>query len=95
VVVRSTKSRGLSFRHSETVVGSGPASRAFRASAPLPTLGRLEALVMECLWQSEAAVRVRDVALHLNGPWAYTTLMTTLDRLFEKNLLTRCVLETG
>lgn len=52
-------------------------------------LGRLEALVMECLWQSEEAISVRDVALRLNGPWAYTTLMTTLDRLFKKNLATR------
>ena len=52
-------------------------------------LGRLEAQVMECLWQSGAAVSVRDVAERLKGPWAYTTLMTTLDRLFKKNLATR------
>ena len=52
-------------------------------------LGRLEALVMECLWQSGDAKSVRDVARSLNGPWAYTTLMTTLDRLFKKNLATR------
>jgi predicted transcriptional regulator len=52
-------------------------------------LGRLEALVMDCLWQSEAAMSVRDVAARLNGPWAYTTLMTTLDRLFKKDLANR------
>jgi len=52
-------------------------------------LGRLEALVMECLWQSDDAMCVRDVALRLDGPWAYTTLMTTLDRLFKKNLASR------
>ena len=52
-------------------------------------LGRLETLVMDCLWQGAEAMSVRDVALRLNGPWAYTTLMTTLDRLFKKNLLNR------
>ena len=52
-------------------------------------LGRLETLVMDCLWQDAEALSVRDVALRLNGPWAYTTLMTTLDRLFKKNLLNR------
>jgi predicted transcriptional regulator len=52
-------------------------------------LGRLETLVMDCLWQGGEAMSVRDVALRLNGPWAYTTLMTTLDRLFKKNLLNR------
>ncbi len=44
---------------------------------------------MECLWQSDAPKSVREVALRLNGPWAYTTLMTTLDRLFKKRLATR------
>jgi predicted transcriptional regulator len=52
-------------------------------------LGRLETAVMECLWRCEDAVSVRDVALRLNGPWAYTTLMTTLDRLFKKGLASR------
>ena len=52
-------------------------------------LGRLEALVMDCLWQSEQAMSVRDMVGRLNGPWAYTTLMTTLDRLFKKNLASR------
>lgn len=52
-------------------------------------LGRLEALVMDCLWQSEGDMSVRDVAASLNGPWAYTTLMTTLDRLFKKKLASR------
>ena len=59
-------------------------------AGPRPVLlGRLEALVMDCLWQSDEAVSVRDVAARLNGPWAYTTLMTTLDRLFKKNLASR------
>jgi predicted transcriptional regulator len=44
---------------------------------------------MDSLWKGDEPKSVRDVALHLNGPWAYTTLMTTLDRLFKKNLATR------
>jgi predicted transcriptional regulator len=52
-------------------------------------LGRLEAQVMDCLWRSPRGMSVRDVAVSLNGPWAYTTLMTTLDRLFKKDLLSR------
>ncbi len=52
-------------------------------------LGRLEALVMETLWRSDAAFSVRDLAERLNGPWAYTTLMTTLDRLYKKGLAAR------
>mgnify|MGYP000990838164 FL=1 len=44
---------------------------------------------MDCLWQSEEGLSVRDVASRLNGPWAYTTLMTTLDRLFKKKLASR------
>jgi predicted transcriptional regulator len=52
-------------------------------------LGRLETLVMECLWRCEGAVSVREVASRLKGPWAYTTLMTTLDRLFKKGLASR------
>jgi predicted transcriptional regulator len=54
-----------------------------------PPLGRLESQVMDCLWRSDEALSVRDVSQRLNGPWAYTTLMTTLDRLFKKGLLTR------
>jgi predicted transcriptional regulator len=52
-------------------------------------LGPLEALVMDCLWQSGGPLSVREVAARLNGPWAYTTLMTTLDRLFKKGLASR------
>lgn len=44
---------------------------------------------MDCLWQSDQPVTVREVGLRLNGPWAYTTLMTTLDRLYKKNLASR------
>jgi predicted transcriptional regulator len=53
-------------------------------------LGSLEERVMEVLWRS-GALAVRDVCMHLKGkpPLAYTTVMTTLDRLFKKGLLER------
>jgi predicted transcriptional regulator len=51
-------------------------------------LGRLEVSVMEILWvRGESSVR--DVVQRLDRPLAYTTVMTTLDRLFKKGLLDR------
>ena len=52
-------------------------------------LGPLEKLVLECLWRRTEPSSVRDVVTGLNGPWAYTTVMTTLDRLFRKGLAAR------
>jgi len=51
-------------------------------------LGPLERRVMDFLWAVREA-RVRDVRDHLGSAVAYTTVMTTLDRLFKKRLLTR------
>ena len=51
-------------------------------------LGRLELSVMEVVW-SHGESTVRDVVALLQRPLAYTTVMTTLDRLFKKNLLHR------
>jgi len=57
-------------------------------SASTESLGHLELRVMEVLWaQGESSVH--DVAARLDRPLAYTTVMTTLDRLFKKNLLVR------
>jgi predicted transcriptional regulator len=53
-----------------------------------PSLGRLEFGVMEILW-SRGESCVRDVIEKLNRPLAYTTVMTTLDRLYKKGLLAR------
>jgi len=52
-------------------------------------LGALEARVMEVLWASPP-MSVREVcgALRRKKP-AYTTVMTTLDRLYRKGLLAR------
>src|SRR5882762_3976091 len=52
------------------------------------SLGRLEFELMEILW-SRGESNVRDVAQHLRRPLAYTTVMTTLDRLYKKGLLER------
>jgi predicted transcriptional regulator len=51
-------------------------------------LGPLEVTVMEILW-TRGESNVRDVVDRLGRPLAYTTVMTTLDRLFKKGLLAR------
>ena len=51
-------------------------------------LGPLEIEVMEVLWAGDEC-SVRDVVEHLDRKLAYTTVMTTLDRLFKKGLLDR------
>jgi predicted transcriptional regulator len=53
------------------------------------TLGRLERQVMERLWTRDAEWSVRDLRHALNTHLAYTTLMTTVDRLYKKGLLSR------
>lgn len=56
---------------------------------PAPGLGRLEEQVMDHLWRRGAPARVGDVREALGATLAYTTLMTTLDRLYKKGLLQR------
>jgi predicted transcriptional regulator len=51
-------------------------------------MGHLEITVMEILWAAGEAT-VHDVAQRLGRPLAYTTVMTTLDRLYKKGLLAR------
>ena len=51
-------------------------------------LGHLEMQVMEVMW-AEANGSVHEVVRALERPLAYTTVMTTLDRLYKKGLLTR------
>jgi predicted transcriptional regulator len=51
-------------------------------------LGKLERRVMEETWRL-GEVTVRDVYHAFEERIAYTTLMTTLDRLFKKKLLER------
>jgi predicted transcriptional regulator len=51
-------------------------------------LGRLERQVLEETWH-RGETSVRDVFLAFDERVAYTTLMTTLDRLYKKRLLSR------
>ena len=51
-------------------------------------LGKLERQVLEETWRL-GEVSVRDIHRAFEERIAYTTLMTTLDRLFKKNLLAR------
>ncbi len=51
-------------------------------------LGHLEITILEVLW-GRGESNVREVAESLDRPLAYTTVMTTLDRLFKKGLLDR------
>jgi predicted transcriptional regulator len=62
-------------------------ARESRVATPL-SLGSLEFELMEILW-SDSECSVRDVVTRLSRPLAYTTVMTTLDRLFKKGLLKR------
>ena len=52
-------------------------------------LGPLEERVLEILWREERDLSVREVHEALGQDLAYTTVMTTLDRLFKKGLLVR------
>lgn len=51
-------------------------------------LGPLEVDVMDAIWQFGPG-NVREVVCRLERKLAYTTVMTTLDRLFKKGLLER------
>lgn len=51
-------------------------------------LGKLERQVLDEAWRC-GEVSVRQVFISFNETVAYTTLMTTLDRLFKKRLLER------
>ncbi|NHW00076.1 MAG: BlaI/MecI/CopY family transcriptional regulator [Thaumarchaeota archaeon] len=54
-------------------------------------LGPLETSIIEVMWSSKQPLTVRDVyeKLRRRKRIAYTTVMTTMDRLYEKGLLDR------
>lgn len=59
------------------------------ARDPVETaFGTLERDVLNVIW-TEKDLAVRDVQAQLGRPIAYTTVMTTLDRLFKKGVLVR------
>jgi predicted transcriptional regulator len=57
-------------------------------SAPAGRFGPLEWRVLESLWQRRDSASVRELQPQFPDI-AYTTLMTTLDRLFRKGVLDR------
>ena len=53
-------------------------------------LGELERAIMDVLWDAVEPLTVRQVGLRLtNRDLAHTTVMTVLDRLAKKNVVTR------
>jgi predicted transcriptional regulator len=62
--------------------------RIFHFRASSSQLGPLEERLLETLWTRGNAT-VRDLVEDSCRDLAYTTVMTTLDRLFKKNLLSR------
>jgi predicted transcriptional regulator len=54
----------------------------------LEQLGKLESELMERIW-ARGEITVRDLHLEVASRLAYTTVMTTLDRLYKKGLLQR------
>src|SRR5712691_7719574 len=64
--------------------------RGFRRPREVASLalGKLERQVLDETWQHRE-VSVRDLYVAFGEKIAYTTLMTTLDRLFRKRLLDR------
>ncbi|HKD03816.1 MAG TPA: BlaI/MecI/CopY family transcriptional regulator [Terriglobales bacterium] len=63
-------------------------NRFLRALHPNTHLGPLEQQLLESLWQRGSAT-VREMIEDGGLKLAYTTVMTTLDRLYKKNLLDR------
>jgi predicted transcriptional regulator len=64
--------------------------RGFRRPSEVASfaLGKLERQVLDEAWR-RGEVSVRDIYLAFNETIAYTTLMTTLDRLYKKRILDR------
>jgi predicted transcriptional regulator len=64
--------------------------RGFKSSGEIldSRLGALEREVMDVVWKA-GELNVREACEHLKSSVAYTTVMTTMDRLFKKRLLAR------
>jgi len=63
-------------------------NRFFRSLHSNAQLGPLEQQLLETLWRCKNAT-VRELLADGKLKLAYTTVMTTLDRLYKKNLLAR------
>jgi predicted transcriptional regulator len=72
-----------------TPSNGGSVNRFFRSNQPsLAQLGPLEQRLLQEIW-TRGHGTVRELLQDGNLGIAYTTVMTTLDRLYKKNLLTR------
>src|SRR5262245_682898 len=70
-------------------VPNAPKRQPRGGGSPLAAqFGPLELQILECLWQRGSETSVRMLLESFPGA-AYTTLMTTLDRLFKKGVLDR------
>lgn len=67
---------------------TGASTTVIRARTVASVLGPLELRVLEALWDRHEDGSVRDLLDAFPGV-AYTTLMTTLDRMYKKGMLTR------
>ena len=65
--------------------------RGFKSSREIleSRLGVLEREVMATVWLKNGEISVRETSEQLASTVAYTTVMTTMDRLFKKRLLSR------
>ena len=59
-----------------------------KSGPALEKLGALESELMGRIWK-RGEISVRDLHVELSSRLAYTTVMTTLDRLYKKGLLDR------
>lgn len=61
-----------------------------RRDDKIPAFGSLEGKIMQALWDGpEGYLSVRETMGLLSGDLAYTTVMTVMNRLYEKGLLRR------
>ena len=65
------------------------AREALEIVGRMSELGPLEQSVLDQVWRAGREVTVREVVAVLPRRLAYTTIMTTLERLFRKGLVSR------
>jgi predicted transcriptional regulator len=72
----------------ESILSRFMGEMRFPLPSPGAVFGSLERRVMDVVWDRGES-SVRDVHVALGDALAYTTVMTTLDRLFRKGVLRR------
>lgn len=60
----------------------------------IPGFGELETAILDVVWHQHP-VSVRDVLAKLNRGCAYTTVMTVMQRLFDKGVLKRTLVDNA